>query len=464
MRKLLVVLSIVGAATIWPFMTVSFEEVGDRPSRHLEVEVWLNKHNGTVYEAGQYVRVYFQASEDCYVAIYNVDTDGFINVLYPKYNDNAGVEGGRIYEIPDPYDDYDLIVDGRKGIEYVVAVASYFPLNLRSLYDLEEGVDYDIYWPGGHITGDPHLAIYEINQQLAWGDDEYEPEGYASDVSWFYVRQWVPYPRYIVYHWYPDYYWDQWWDPYVHVHIWTDFYWDHYWCRPWWWCHGCRPIYVYWYIDRDSGRRCTWKGQYHQDRRKPDWYREKPVRRGGEGRPSRSKDDKDQIAWEDKRRPSRGGSSQPGEVMKERTGWEKAITSTRRSRQEDQQSNRDRAKSELQSRQSPSRMDRGEVIKRRSRTQISRSTESRKSTNKTAIQGKSPARSETKKVKRSSGRSSSLGKIIGSVTKLFGGDSKKEKSGAQKKSSDTGSQKERSSKNQSSSKSTSSERTSRRDN
>jgi hypothetical protein len=460
MRKLLVVLSIMGAIITQPYLTAAFEEVGDRPSGHLDVEVWLNKHNGSVYKPGQYVRIYFQAPEDCYVAVYNVDTDGFINVLYPKYNDQAWVEGGRIYEIPDPYDDYDLIVDGRKGIEYVVAVASHFPLNLRALYELEAGVDYDIYWPGGHITGDPHLAIQEINQQLAWGDEEYEPEGYASDVSWFYVQQWVPYPRYIVYQWYPDYYWDPWWDPYVHVHIWTDFYWDHYWCRSWWWCHGCQPIYVYWYIDRDTGRRSTWKGYYHRDRRKPDWYREKPVRRGGGDRPSRPKDERDDIAWEERRRPSRSGPGQSNETIRERPTREEVYSPSRPSRQDRTESSRGQSDRELKSREESSRRAREETIKKRTRTEIRRSTERQKSQERQPAQVKSSTKSETKKMEKSSGRSSGVGKIIGGVAKFFTGGGQKKESKSQSKTEKSSSTKQ-SSRQESSKESSETERKSR---
>jgi hypothetical protein len=460
MRKLLVVLIIIGAITIWPCLTTAFEEVGDRPSRHLEVVVWINKHNGSVYKPGQHVLVYFQAPQDCYVAVYNVDTDGFVNVLYPKYHDQAWVEGGRIYEIPDPYDDYDLIVDGRKGIEYVVAVASDFPLNLRALYDLEAGVDYDTYWPGGHITGDPHLAIYEINQKLAWGDEEYEPEGYASDVSWFYVQQWVPYPRYIVYHWYPDYYWDPWWDPYAHVHIWIDFYWDHYWCRPWWWCHGCQPTYVYWYIDRDTGRRSTWEGHYYRDRRKPDWYREKPVRRGGGDRPSRPKDERDDIAWEERKRPSRTEPGQPVETVRKRSTKEKLSQSIRQSKRDASESKLGQSNRELKSREESSRRTREEMAKSRTRVEIRRSTEVQKSREREPIRTKSPARSETKKIKKSSNRSSGVGKIIGSVAKFFTGSKQKKESKSQSKTEKSSSKKQ-SSGQQSSEKSSDTKRKSR---
>ena len=461
MRKLLVVLSIIGAVTAWPFLATAFEEVGERPSRHLEVEVWLNKHNGAVYEPGQHVRVYFQAPEDCYVVVYNVDTEGFVHVLYPKYDDRAWITGGRIYEIPDPYDDYDLVVDSPTGIEYVVAIASHFPLNVRALYTMGDDVESDIYWPMGHITGDPHLAIYEINQRLAWADEAYDPEGYSSDISWFYVRRWVPYPRYIVYHWYPHRYYDPWWDPYVHVNIFMDFYWDHYWCRPWWWCRGCQPIYVYWYIDRDSGRRHTWKGHYYQDRRKPDWYREKPVRRGGGGRPSRPREGKDQIVWEERRRPSRNGPGQSVEVTKKRGQKGETQTLDRQTRQAGREGNRGQAESELKSRGRSSRMERGEITKRQTRTKIRRSMESQKSRKRVPVREKSAAKSETKKVKKSSGRSHGVGKIIGGIAKFFKGGSQKEKGGSQKKAKESDSQKERS-RQQSSKKSTNSEGTSRR--
>jgi hypothetical protein len=441
MKKLLVVLSIIGAITVWPFLTTAFEEVGERPSRHLELEVWLNKQNGAVYQPGQHVRVYFRTSEDCYVILYNVDTEGFVHVLYPKYDDPAWVSGGYIYEIPDPYDDYDLVVDSPTGVEYVVAVASHFPLNVRALHTMDDE-ESDIYWPMGRITGDPSQAIWEINEKLAWGDETYEAEGYASDISWFYVRRWVPYPRYIVYHWYPHYYYDPWWDPYVHVHIFLDFYWDHYWCRPWWWCYGCRPTYVYWYIDRDTGRRHTWKGHYHHDKRKPDWYREKPVRRGGGERPLRPPGEKEDIAWEDRRRPTRDGPGQPVEVIKDRS-----------------KVNRGRVDDELKLRPQKLPRELEETTKRQTRTVI-RATEPQKSTVRTPVRRESSSKSEVKRVQRSSGRKSSIGKIIGSVTKIFGGRGKKEKASSQKKAEQSSS-KRQSSDQKSSSKSTDQERKSR---
>ncbi|MFC1683410.1 DUF4384 domain-containing protein, partial [Candidatus Zixiibacteriota bacterium] len=409
MRKTSILLSIIVLAVLMSVPAMAFEEVGERPSRPLEVEVWLNKHNGAIYEPGQYVRAYFQTPEDGYVVVYNVDTQGFVHVLYPKYNDPAWVEGGRIYEIPDPYDGYDLVVDGPTGIEYVVAVASHFPLNLRAIEEIEAGMDSDIYWPMGHITGDPHLAIYQINERLAWGDNEYDPEGYASDVGWFYVQRWVPYPRYIVYQWYPNRYYDPWWDPYIHVHIFTDFYWDHYWCRPWWWCRGCQPVYSYWYIERDSGRRYTWKGNYHRDRRKPDWYREKPVRRDGDGiRPARSSEEDQPVNWDERRRPLRNELDPGTRETGRKAGRENVTDGQTRTGREVKHDDRSRLQNEQRARSS-SRADREQVTKSRTRSEMRSNAEAKRSRSNEIKRSRSSGKSETKKLEKSSSRGSSLG-------------------------------------------------------
>jgi len=460
MKKFIMVLIMAAISMSWVSSAAAFEEIGNRPSRQAHVEVWLNKHNGSVYRPGQVVRVYFQTDSDCYVTVYNIDAEGFIHVLYPKYDDKAWVEGGQIYEIPDPYDDYDLIVDGPKGIEYVVAVASEFPLNLRAIYEIEDGVDNEFYWPMGRVTGDPHLAINDINERLAWGNEEYEPEGYSSDVGWFYVQEWVPYPRYIVYQWYPEYIYDPWWDPYVHVHIWTDFYWDHYWCRPWWWCRGCQPVYVYWYIDRDSGRRVTWKGHYYTDRRKPDWYREKPVRRsGGVERPSRTDED-GRGKWEDRRRSPWGDPGTDAAEIRTKAQGREPVDLERKQREDGREDTR-RIAAEKDSRNRSTDLNRETRSSSRSRREIRTSEPSEKTRSQEVIRTRSSRSSETKKVKKQSNRSSTIGKIFGGVAKIFTGDSKKKSSSSSKKSksSDSGnkssksssSSQDRSSKNSSSS-------------
>jgi len=268
-------LSMVFLAAAAPLQAV--ESYGDYPADKLEIELWLDQATGSVYEPGNKVNIFFSTNHDSYVVVYDVDTQGFINVLYPKGDDSSWVEAERIVGIPGPRDQYDLIVEGPKGIEYVVAVASPTPMDVGSLYaedDRDEGYRY-----AGRIAGDANEAIYELNNGLAWGSDDYDPEGYASDIGWFYVEHEVPWPRYLVYTWYPDRFWDPYWDPYVDADIFIDYSWDQRWCRPCWWCGGCEPIYSYWYIAHDGGPRVRWKHWKHHDSWHPEWRRVKAPRR-----------------------------------------------------------------------------------------------------------------------------------------------------------------------------------------
>lgn len=274
MKTLIAILSalllpaLAAAATVTPY--------DQSTAGPVDVDVWLDNADGAVYDYGQGLTIRFRTDADSYVAVYNVDSDGYLSLLYPRYGDSQWVQGGRVNSIPGPEDRYDLVIDGPKGIEYIVAVASPYPLRLGVLEPSNE------YWyrsasVGGRISGDPSEAIWEINEQLTWDGEGRGPDGYASDVAWFYVRAVVPYPRYLVYQWYPDRYWDPFWDPYVSINLWVDWHWDHHWCHRRWWHWGHRPEYDFWYRDRHDGPRLRWKS-VHYVVKPGDWDRDKPGR------------------------------------------------------------------------------------------------------------------------------------------------------------------------------------------
>ena len=100
----------------------------------LEVEIWTDNETGVYYE-GEEIRIYFRSNMDCYVAIYNIDTDGLVNLIYPiDQFDDPFIEGGRIYRIPDNRDDYDLVVRGPEGSENLQIVASLTPMPIPDWY------------------------------------------------------------------------------------------------------------------------------------------------------------------------------------------------------------------------------------------------------------------------------------------------------------------------------------------
>ncbi len=160
-------------------------------SPRLDIEVWVDKGDGATYYPGEEITVYFKASSDCYVVIYNINTKGYAGLLYPYDSyDDYYVEGGRTYRIPDRFDDYDLTVDGPEGTEYVQAVASFEPIavpNFPGVYDYE-GEIYAYSLDGE----DPFEFMESINMEIA-------PNDYASDVCIFNVAynhpRWYYWPR-----------------------------------------------------------------------------------------------------------------------------------------------------------------------------------------------------------------------------------------------------------------------------
>src|SRR6266550_7232890 len=52
-------------------------------AHQLDVDVWINKDEGGVYGPGESMRVYFRSTADGYVLVFNVDTEGYIHLVYP---------------------------------------------------------------------------------------------------------------------------------------------------------------------------------------------------------------------------------------------------------------------------------------------------------------------------------------------------------------------------------------------
>ena len=169
----------------------------------LTADVWINKEEGGVYQPGESMRVFFRTSADAYVLVYNIDTDGYIHLVYPYGpSDQMRVEGGRTYIIPARHDPYELVADGPTGMEFVVAVASRTPfLNLPWYLtsgapenDAEHGEASNDPTDSGVIVGDPYVGMEQLNRRIipSGGDAD-------SDIGdiYFYIEKRVEYPRYV---------------------------------------------------------------------------------------------------------------------------------------------------------------------------------------------------------------------------------------------------------------------------
>lgn len=238
-------------------------------ARRLDVDVWINKDEGGIYRPGESMRVYFRTNADGYVLVFNVDTEGYIHLIYPYGpGDSPFVEGGRPYRIPSRSDPYDLVADGPPGIEYVVAVASPYPFQNLPWYlsadrvedGRPDGYDEDgDAWDtdAGALVGDPYVGIDRIIRRIVPPGRE---DRVATNETYFYIGRRVEYPRYVCAdcHYHPYYF-----DPYLSAcsvfEIRIDATWAHYAPIR---IGAVRPRYIYRVRREAPTRYRQWKEQW----------------------------------------------------------------------------------------------------------------------------------------------------------------------------------------------------------
>ncbi|MSR06489.1 MAG: DUF4384 domain-containing protein [Gemmatimonadetes bacterium] len=201
------------------------------------VEVWSNEED--VFRRGQQVRVYFRASQDAYVTVFRIDTDGRLRVLFPTepWEDNYA-RGGQRYETQSYGDRYAFVVDDYPGQGYLFAVASADPFSYNSLVRGDHW-DYREIAASGRVTGDPYVALTDLVDRIVPANYS----EYSYDILPYYVEQKYDYPRFLCYdcHTYASF---PYWNPYARscfrfrVVIYDDFYYNP--VR-----YGGRPRFVY---------------------------------------------------------------------------------------------------------------------------------------------------------------------------------------------------------------------------
>lgn len=248
MVRMTITLILIAFAVTFPGGAMALSSPDD-----LKVDVWLDRGDGSVYHQGEPVTVYFKTSADCFITVYNIDTDGYIRILFPTFPGEGNyVEGGATYYVPTSQHEEFFIIDEPTGMGYVEAVASHQPFSLEGwpLYTQRGGESHYAEGVVERISGDPFLAIEEINRKiLPFGEDI----AYADDFGIYYVEEIVDHPRYVcndchvpVYYHYDPYYYpcsyvdivifDYWWyNRWFYVdYWWADYYYfyDYYYYAP----------------------------------------------------------------------------------------------------------------------------------------------------------------------------------------------------------------------------------------
>jgi Domain of unknown function (DUF4384) len=177
----------------------------DHPAdRNGPVSVWTDRDDP--YRRGEGARVYIHAARPSHVAVFRVDTDGRIRVLFPRdpWGDTF-VRDERTFEVSGSRGGRSFMVDDYPGIGYLFVVASAQPLDFE---DITRGD----YWDyrligGGRLQGDPYVLLADLAGRITRGGN------YDSDVAPYYVDRRYEYPRFVCYdcHAYASY---AEWDPY----------------------------------------------------------------------------------------------------------------------------------------------------------------------------------------------------------------------------------------------------------
>ncbi|HWO88982.1 MAG TPA: DUF4384 domain-containing protein [Gemmatimonadales bacterium] len=234
MKSTLATLALLTALAPSPSHAVTSPFVISRHVRGPGIRLWTN---GEVFRRHDRVRVYFRTEQDAFVLILRVDTDGRLEVLFPRRPDEDNfVYGGRTHTASS-YGRDAFYVDDYPGLGYVFAVASTEPLDLEQLADRDR---WDVRLVAeGRIHGDPYGELHDLAARLLPADYS----DYDTHLLPYYVERRYDYPRFVCYDCHAFVSWTLW-DPY------------RYWCSRYTLVVYNDPFYYYpsyWYPTRYYG-------------------------------------------------------------------------------------------------------------------------------------------------------------------------------------------------------------------
>lgn len=190
----------------------------------IDAQVWFDRGNDPLLDTGDRVRVYYRTSEDAYVAVFHIDTDGRTRLVYPtRPGDRHYVRGDRDYRLLFGRSQY-WYVDDEPGLGYYFIVASAEPMDFSQIPYSSYDREWDLTRVGNEVYSDPYVAMDEYVAALV---PDWEYIDYGLDFAEYSVGRRHQYPRFMCYdcHGYRPYYA---WNPYAYscstfrVVLWDD--------------------------------------------------------------------------------------------------------------------------------------------------------------------------------------------------------------------------------------------------
>ncbi len=162
----------------------------------LQGHIWFDRGEEPVVDRGDRVRLYYRTSQDAYVAVVHIDTDGTANLLFPSSPEESHyVRGGQDYRLLFPRSPYWYVEDS-PGIGYFFLIVSSQPFDFSQLpYSYYDG-GWDLSRVGRRIYTDPYVAMDEYVADLI---PDWQNTPYALDFATYHVGEHHDYPRFLCY-------------------------------------------------------------------------------------------------------------------------------------------------------------------------------------------------------------------------------------------------------------------------
>jgi hypothetical protein len=177
----------------------------------LDVEIWTDRGDDAVYQPGDAMHLKLRTSSDAYLLVYELDTQGNVNLLYPLTRNTGYIEGRKTFHLPEDVSQDQLVVETETGQGFLVAISSATPFKDMPWYlrpfdpqaasngyaddpdaktHDEEGFD-----ENGRAVGDPYVVMERIRRRVLASPEDLESFGTAYTT--YYVHEQVRYPRYV---------------------------------------------------------------------------------------------------------------------------------------------------------------------------------------------------------------------------------------------------------------------------
>ena len=161
-----------------------------------EARIWLDGGVDPVLQGGDRVRVFYRSSMSAYVAIFQVDTDGTVRLLYPRSpSENHYARAGRDYRLLFPRSPYWYVGDP-PGLGYFFIVTAPTPFDFSDFrYSYYDG-GWDLSVVGSRVYEDPYTAMDDYVARLI---PDWEYASYGLDFVSYSVGGAHTYPRFLCY-------------------------------------------------------------------------------------------------------------------------------------------------------------------------------------------------------------------------------------------------------------------------